>query len=69
MSKEVSIKILTATEATGELNVKGPIQPIAKSQLLIGGWNCVPGLETAVSVHVKAKQAAITDGTWTVGGK
>lgn len=60
---------LTATEATRELDVKGPVQPITEGQLLKINWDCAPGLETAVSVHVKAEEVAITHGSWVFGGR
>lgn len=28
------------------------------------GWNSIPGLETAVSVHVEAEEVTITDRIW-----
>ena len=58
---------LTATEATRELNVKGSAQSIAESQLLRVIRDHVPGLEAAVSVHIKAEEAAVTDGICILG--
>ena len=58
---------LTATKATRELDIKGPAQPIAESQLSIGSRNGVPSLETAVSVHIEAEEVAITERICIVG--
>ncbi len=59
---------LTAAEATGELDVVGPVLSVAEFQILVGGGDGGPGLETAVAVHVEAEEGAVADGEWEVEG-
>ena len=59
--------ILTANEAIRELDVKVSAQPIAESQFLIVRRDRVPGFEAAISVHIKAEEAAVTDGICILG--
>ena len=58
---------LTATESSGELDVVRPA-PIAKRHNFVAGWYGAPGLQTTVSVHIKAEEVAIADGNGTVSG-
>ena len=58
---------LTATKAMGELDIETPA-PIAERKILAGGWYGIPGLETAVSVHIEAEEVAIANGSRKTGG-